>query len=222
MFLHVLYSSMLLVLSLTLPAFAADHIDAPLVRDNPKLDITDVYVFRNPLDSSRVVVALNVFTPVGLPDSERLFASIDEGEYAIFIDTDDDLAADHTIRITFSKDAGTAQEFTVRGIPGSGKLKGLVSNATGSGQSGTDGNAIAFAGLRDDPFFFDFEGFTAFLAAPCVPEAGLRCPGTGAPVNFFHGLNVAAIVLEFPVNKLSGIDSVSSGKIGVWAETFVK
>lgn len=222
MFLHVLYGSMLLVLSLTLPAFAADHIDAPLVRDNPKLDITDVYVFRNPRDSSRIVVALNVFTPVGLPDSERLFASIDEGEYAIFIDTNEDLAADHSIRITFSEDLGAAQEFTVRGVPGSGKLTGLVSNAQGTGATGTDGTAIAFAGLRDDPFFFDFEGFTAFLAAPCVPTAGLRCPGTGAPVNFFNGLNVAAIVLEFPVHELTGIDSVSAGKIGVWAETFVK
>lgn len=202
-------------------AQAADHIDAPLVRDRPKLDITDVYAFRSPVDPARLVLALNLFTPVGAPDSERLFASSDEGEYAILIDTDGDTAADHSIRVTFSDGAGAAQTFTARGIPGSDSLEGTVSTAN-AGQKASNNSASVFAGLRDDPFFFDFEAFNAFLAAPCVPAAGLRCPGTGSPANFFNGLNVAAIVVEFPITALSNVESAESGTLNIWAETTVK
>src|SRR5436190_6903609 len=46
--------------------FAADHREAPLVDAVPEGDITDVYVFTDPNDSSRVVMIMNV-NPFSVP-----------------------------------------------------------------------------------------------------------------------------------------------------------
>lgn len=210
------------VCAINAQAYAADHIDAPLVREDARKDITDVFVFRSPSDSSRLVLAMDMFTPVGAPDSSRLFDSESEGEYALYIDTNDDQVQEHVIRVVFNSSPGGNQTYRITGIPGSAPISGTVTAAGESAKIASSGGATAFAGLRDDPFFFDFEGFNSFLAGPCIPTAGLRCPGNGSPVDFFLGLNVASIVVEFPITALSGISSADSGKIGVWAETYTK
>jgi hypothetical protein len=202
-------------------ANAADHIDAPLVREDARKDITDVFAFRSPSNSANIVLAMNMFTPVGAPDSSTLFDPESQGEYAIFIDTDGDQVEEHIIRVTFSESDSSGQSYTMRGIPGVGSINGDVST-TGSANITTSGAVRTFAGLRDDPFYFDFEAFNAFLAAPCIPAEGLRCPGTGSPVDFFLGLNVASIVVEFPLTSLSNINSSNQGTIGVWAKTYSK
>ena len=47
-----------LSLSLAVPAMAADHRDAPTIDDYSAIDINDVYMFRDPNDHSKLVVAL--------------------------------------------------------------------------------------------------------------------------------------------------------------------
>ena len=64
--------------------------------------------------------------------------------------------------------------------------------------------------------------FNNFLAGPCIPEAGLRCPGTGSPENFFASFNTATIVVEFPISSLPNISSADSGRLHVWAETYTR
>jgi hypothetical protein len=205
-------------------AMAADHIDSPRVRgaEVAAVDITDLFVFRSPTDSSKIVLAMNFFTPVGAPESAQLFRSSEQADYAFYIDTDSDNEADQKIRVRFGAEAGNAQTFVVEGIPGSDSIEGLVTTAGETEKIATSSNASVFAGLRDDPFFFDFEGYNAFLSAPCIPTAGLRCPGTGSPTDFFLGLNVSSIVIEFPLEALPGLSSANAGSIGVWAKTFVK
>ena len=68
----------------------------------------------------------------------------------------------------------------------------------------SSGNTKLFAGLRDDPFFFDLNAFKAGLA--------FRNPGN----NFFKGLNVSGIVLEVPATDFERSGSTSAG---VWAVT---
>lgn len=204
-------------------AFAADHLDAPEASDNPLLDITDVFVFKNPEDPSRLVIAVALFTPVGAPDSTRLFAADTEGSYGIFIDTNGDAVSDETVKISFDGGDGEAQTFRVEGLPGSSSdITGNVSSSNVSVATDSSGGTRAFAGLRDDHFFFDLEAFRSFLSGPCVPSAGLRCPGTGSPVNFFNGLNVSAIVVDFPLTALPNISSASEGKVSVWANSYVR
>src|SRR4051812_23272317 len=48
-----------LSLTLGIPAMAADHRDAPTIDDYSAIDINDVYMFRDPADSSKLIVALS-------------------------------------------------------------------------------------------------------------------------------------------------------------------
>ena len=80
----------------------------------------------------------------------------------------------------------------------------------------------AFAGMRDDPFFFDLQGFlniTAPLDADPSNDADsfIGCSGQGSRPDFFAGTNVSSIVLEVPDSQLNG----DSTNIGYWAATTI-
>src|SRR5262245_21842172 len=55
--LFAIFAAFLLLTSL--PAKSADHRDAPTIDDYSAVDINDVYMFRNPNDPSRLVIALS-------------------------------------------------------------------------------------------------------------------------------------------------------------------
>ena len=81
-----------------------------------------------------------------------------------------------------------------------------------------DGGGTAWAGLVDDPFFFDLEGFrqlkSTLLEAGTLEDAISLICDTDPDVNFFAGFDGSAIVLEVPDDDLGG-------EIGVWAATVV-
>jgi hypothetical protein len=68
------------------------------------------------------------------------------------------------------------------------------------------GGGMLRAGVMDDPFYFDLEGFLAL---------DFCTPGETRP-NFFAGLNVSAIVLEVPSSWFG------AANIGVWARTVAR
>jgi hypothetical protein len=79
---------------------------------------------------------------------------------------------------------------------------GVASPAIGSS------NGInAFAGPRDDPFFFDLVRFKEIIAGT---QTGFRSPGVDA----FAGTNVMSIVVEVPKSMLG-----SAATINLWGET---
>jgi len=63
-----------------------------------------------------------------------------------------------------------------------------------------------FAGVRDDPFFFDLVQFKKIIAGEA---SAFRNPG----VDTFAGTNVLAIVVELPSSLLGGT------KLSVWGST---
>jgi len=65
----------------------------------------------------------------------------------------------------------------------------------------------AFAGPRDDPFFFDLEQFHKITGGTA---SGFNNPGHDT----FAGTNVLSVVVEVPKSMLN-----SSGKLGVWLQT---
>ena len=81
------------------------------------------------------------------------------------------------------------------------------------------GGIKAFAGLRDDAFFFDLTAFKKFAAGPYVPAAGLRAAADGAPADTFAGTNVSYMVLELPITALTGAANSNTGTIKAWAST---
>ncbi len=177
---------------------AADHLDAPDLSPpagNLMADLADLFVFP-PGGGAQVTIAVTsnpaagVFGPVGFDPSV---------DYTILVDNDGDALAD--IELTFRFDAPGANERQSYTVTRDGKT--VASGNTGSSTK-FDGGGRVFAGLVDDPFFFDLDAFLG---------SGGRSFCDGGETDFFAGLNVNAVVLQVPASDLG------DGAIGVWATT---
>lgn len=194
------------------PAQAADHRDGPGIQGSPAADINDVYAFRSATNPDNLVVALTV-NPLTAPAQNSSVRFASDVSYNIHVDNTGDLVADATASVTFN---GTGTQFTVSGL--GDPITGAVTSSSANAPMVTEAGPIkVFAGLRDDPFFFDLVGFQSFLAGPYTPTAGLRQSGT--PADTFAGTNVSAIVLEVPISALTGQSSSNTGSIKAWAST---
>ncbi len=190
-------------------ARAADHREAPLIREDATADIADVYAFPNPNDPDWLVLAMTV-NPLSVPSENNSYAFSPNVRYTFLIDNNGDAQPDKSVRVTFSDPAMGPQDFSVK-VSGFESFSGEVTPATVEPDpvepiivDGPDGMR-AFAGQRDDPFFFDVVGFNRFLA------------GTGGfdGTDGFAGDNVSAIVVELPVHQLAG----DSGNLQIWGVT---
>lgn len=193
------------------PASGADHGDAPLAKANHAEDLADVYAFAGA--NGNIVLAMTV-NPLTMPGDAPTFDH--DGLYQFRIDNNGDAVPDVTYNVTFGVPGGDGvQTVTVRkaigatadsfSTGGSDVISGSTTSVTASSPNvQTTGNVKLFAGLRDDPFFFDLNAFKAGLK--------FRNPGN----DFFQGLNLTAIVLQVPAS-----DFLASGKTtaGVWALT---
>ena len=209
----LVYGLMALALAFGLvavPASAADHLDAPGLTSpggDSRLDITDVYAFQSPSNPDNTVLIMGV-NPLAGVQNDGTFRS-GNALYAFKIDSNGDAKEDVTFRIKFSKpDENLMQHVTIARDGGvDNDLDGEMRNPIAKGQTNEDisipGGGMLHAGVMDDPFFFDLNGFLAL---------DFCAPGETRP-NFFNGLNVSAIVLEVPSSWLG------SNNIGVWART---
>lgn len=193
---------------------AADHVDSPLVENEASIDIADTYVFRSPADPGNVVLAMTLHGFI--PPAEAGTSIFDPDVlYQFKIDTDGDAVEDRVVQ-AFVTGTGSAQTMHFRGPavpPATGTenrvLAGedavTVSVSTGGTARVASGDGLTvFAGVRDDPFFFDFGRFQEILAGEAT---AFRDPGVDA----FAGFNVYAIVVEMPAARLGATQA------GVWA-----
>ncbi|HEU0075518.1 MAG TPA: DUF4331 family protein [Dehalococcoidia bacterium] len=193
-------------------ASAADHRDSPLNVDSPTADINDVYAFRSPTNPDNLVVAISV-TPLIAPSDNTTRGVFDsQVTYQVHVDLDGNLIDDAMVNI---RKAGNSLVVEGLGSP----VSAAITPPGADPIINTAGPVKVFAGLRDDPFFFDLAGFQGFLSDPRVPAKGLRAAGAGDPVDAFAGTNVLAIVLELPVTALTGGTSADSGVIKTWVST---
>ena len=221
-------------------AGAADHLDAPGITPPPGgdgigTDLTDIYAFRSPADAKKTVLILNVnglASAGGIgqgPGPNRPFATEvpqvngnAQVSYNFRIDANGDAVADKTIQVRFgAPGADGAQSLQVRILGGGSTNPGLDGRTTGFGRSAVINNQngiTAFAGRRDDPFFFDLIGFLNVLDIGGRSFVGCGGPTAHPERDTFLGQNVSSIVLQLPSNLLQ--DGKSS-KIGVWATTNV-
>ncbi|MDA3647901.1 DUF4331 domain-containing protein [Saccharopolyspora indica] len=187
------------------------HLDSPLARQDPRLDISDVYLFRG-TGGTAFVINVNPLSGAG--------AFHPEGVYEFKVDTDDDAIEDITFRVTFGEqDADGRQPLELRRLDGAdardrdaaGVL--VLSGTTGAEISGTGGTRI-WAGPAADPFYIEPTVITAVKNA--VAGGGTIDLGdwdSSEAANLFAGTNVSAIVLEVP-NDAFGADT-----IGFWGVT---
>lgn len=192
------------------PASAADHLDAPGLTSpggDSRLDITDVYAFQSPSNPENTVLIMGVNPLAGVQNDGTFRAG--NALYAFKIDTNGDAIEDVTFRIKFGKpDENMVQRVMIAREGGVDMdLNGEMRNPIAKGKTGETislpGGGMLFAGVMDDPFFFDLNGFL---------NLDFCAPGETRP-NFFAGLNISAIVLEVPSSWFGATN------IGVWART---
>lgn len=187
---------------------AADHADAPASKLDPSADITDVFVFRKDPGKLVGVIAfggtpapnVRVDGPTGRFDPDVVFT--------YNIDTDRDSQPDIQIHVRFGTNGAGQTGIEIENLPGAGYryVFGPVE------QVNTTPNGLRFfAGLRDDPFFFDFEGFRATLNTFGTPPNGsLQFDNTR---DSFAYRNITAIVFEMDEASATR----GSSEIWVWA-----
>jgi hypothetical protein len=204
---------------LVVPARTADHRDAPGVNEDPRADINDIFAFVNPNDGNVVLaMTVNPFQIGGLP-------GLSFGQdvlYEFKIDNDGDNVEDLVVQITFTPVVPGPQRFSVRG-PAKPRLAGTASSLPlldAPAISGTADGAVAtatgnvvkgFAGLGDDPFFFDLVfGFRLLGISPGGPLT--RAPG----IDFFDSINCSIMAVEIPPGALKGR---AGNVVRIWGTT---
>lgn len=203
------------------PVRTADHRDAPGVNEDPRADINDIYAFVNPNDGNVVLaMTVNPFQIGGAPG----IAFGQDVLYEFKIDNTGDNLEDLVVQATFGQitSSSTPQSFAVRG-PAKPRSAGTASsllladapsiagNADGSILQGTGNVVKAFAGVRDDPFFFDLIfGFRLLGISPGGPLT--RPPG----IDFFAGINCSIWAIEVPPGILKG---TAGNVLRIWGTT---
>lgn len=179
------------------PVTASDHIDSPAAADAPAADIADFYAW--PTEGGNIV-AIVTFGGLMMPADAPIYDA--DTLYTIHFDFDDDALSDHQIHVRFGQNLLENWGVQFENVPGSeGTFHGAV------GTDLTSGDATATAGVFDDPFFFDFEGFTNTLLNTADPDVADDLAFSGLspendPVDYFAGTNVMGIVVEFPASAL--------------------
>jgi hypothetical protein len=182
---------------------AADHLESPNAKANHALDITDIYAFDG-ANSKKTVLVLNVNPLAGVVSGTK-FAT--NGEYRFNIDKNGDSVADDVYTVTF----GTANAKNGK-QPITIKRNGTKVATGKSGNANNDGGIKFYAGVRDDPFFFDLASFLRWRDPDGDGSYTYDGPTTFDGVDFFAGTNVSSIVLEIP-------DSWLGSKAAFWTTT---
>lgn len=184
---------------------AADHIDPPgrtdpAVDDTPDraADIADIYAWHT---AERINLVLTFAGPAatGLP-------AVYDPDVLYTINISNVAPASSTeipIHIRFGPGAG-AGEFGVQviGIPGAdGPIEGSVETTL------MQNDVLVYAGLIDDPFFFDLQGFRESRDTGTLSFNNER--------DFFGAQNITAVIISVPRENVVA----SSNILDVWAET---
>lgn len=192
---------------------AADHRDSTALENDAAADIADVFTFRSPSNPNNVVLAMTV--PGLIPPTESRFFDPNV-LYQFKVDTDGDAVEDQVVQ-AFVTGSGPNQIMHFRGPsppPETGAVTMLLPeddaatvrfSERGELEVAEGGGLRVFAGLRDDPFFFDLGRFNEIVAGDA---ASFRDPG----VDTFAGTNALAIVVGLPASMLGT-------QFGVWGTT---
>lgn len=219
--------------------FASDHDDGEIDLKGRSLNLTDLYVFKesdqtgNTADSGNIVLVMNS-NPRSMPGQQYFFSTQARYEFHVSRVSGRDVAPsgsdDVILRATFgAPDANQRQPITITAIKDGASYvasrdsggNALTTTSLADSAANTlktfsfslaGQNVAVFAGLRQDPFFFDVEGF--FLARATLlsgqqppmngPNAFPRPVGTAH--DFTLGYNVNSLVLRVTKNLLGGGD----------------
>lgn len=156
---------------------AADHRDWPGYSSDSAADITDVYSWMS-ADGGKVYLVLDVQGANLGPTASTKFS--DAVQYVFHLGSGATMAGatgnPETIICKF--DNATPQNFQCWG-PGGEYVKDAIGNT--AGKPSTSGKMKVFAGVRDDPFYFNIRGFEKLGATIKSVAGALTFDASGCP-----------------------------------------
>jgi hypothetical protein len=181
---------------------AADHGDAPVPSNNQEVDIADVYFFLDPNNNDNAVLIATI---------RGFIAAGENGNFGIFdpavryhfeLENSGDTKADKTIDVTFTPRTAATSFGSIATTPSSTAATAPPQVTVPLGNTGIN----FFAGMVDDPFFFDIPAFGAFITSVRnnAPNPAVFARGRDS----FAGYNVMGIAFSIPVALLQGSKTV--------------
>ena len=191
-------------------ASAADHADGPRASADPSADITDVFAWMSP-DAGRLNLVMDLVR--NATPASRFSDSV---QYVFHTTSRVSFGAPPSPEVDVVCVFNRAQKIRCR----VGRRLEVAGDASDpNGVTSPDGRLSVFAGLRDDPFFFNLAGFRATARAVAAAAGSLTfdpagcpaldaatsaalvdqlrtAPGGGPPVDNFARFNVLAIVVS--------------------------
>jgi hypothetical protein len=188
----------------------SNHFSAAMLRfpgDDPRLDLTDLFVFGSPQSLGRTVLIFDVNPFMTGADFHP------DAVYRLNVDNDRDTQADVAFSFVFSDSNGGSQTATVYYVTGrqarepepGGEvlIKGMPIGFDDITKPVQAGPCRLFIGVRSDPFFADGEG--AFHHFQFTGD------------DTFAGKNILCMALEVPNDMLG-----AGPQIAAWATTSVR
>jgi hypothetical protein len=237
LFLFVALAGLVTTIVVSRLARAADHQDGTTALNDPSADITDIFAWMP--DATHVALVMDIMPAASTSAQfsntvKYAFHTTGQAAYGG--------AKDPEIDVICTFDNNTPQNVSCWIVPAGSttSTEYVQGNASGaSGISSADGALQVFAGVRNDPFFFNLDGFHHAVATvdavagtlsfdpagcPTVPTAdsqllvsqlGTAYDG-GMAQDHFAGLNVLALVLKINTSAL-----LQSGHtvLSVWGST---
>ena len=185
-------------------ALSANHLDPPLRTDiavdttpDTAADIADIYAFHD-------ANSLYLISTFGGPSATTLPAFYDRDVlHTINVSTSlPASSSDITIRFRFGPGANPGETgISVENLPGvNGAIVGPVEQILSK-----DGVRV-YAGLRDDPFFFDSQGLRESRTMGTLRFNNTR--------SFFNAKNITVVAIEIPRSRLG-----SATNLDIWNTT---
>lgn len=190
------------------------HFDAPTGREDPRLNLCDLYLFEG--GEGRTVMAMTS-NPGVAPGTSGVFRA--DARHEFRFDTNGDGVEDVSLKVSFGEAAGgqsgarSAQSFSVRRATGQDAISGsggelLAEGVTSEITKGNQGS-LAFAGITWDAFAGDGTALEAYEADFAKGEYTPQHFQNYA--NLFAGRHIAVIVLEVPT------ELIGTGQVNGWS-----
>ncbi|MEP7089012.1 MAG: DUF4331 family protein [Nocardioidaceae bacterium] len=193
------------------------RLDPALARRDPRLSITDLYVFDA---GATTVLLMNLGTPREDHDKQDPFQPAARYEFKIHLDGHD--REDVTYRLAFLTTQGDHQQYSVERLTTAGAgVDGATGTVIARGRTGrhlaTQDGGQVWAGRAVQPFFLDLRQLRdlddVVRRGAAVDLTRWVC---GIAEDTFAGSTVGSIVLTVPL----GTDGLTIGRqIGIWATT---
>ena len=198
---------------------AADHAESTSVAADTGADLADTFAFLDPNDNTKVILAMTFQGFIVPAESINLGFFSPEILYRFEVENNGDAIADLFIDVSFSPQTSRSvpqiasvkmtRRKGLRGPPTFARFTAPTTlyNFTPAGlpfvvTNDPVSNISFFAGLTDDPFYFDIVGFSRFtssvLAGSPNPAALQRARDS------FAGYNVHTIAMQIPAHLLRG------------------